>query len=177
MNNTLVIVEGPDGAGKSTLINDLKDWFEAGGKPFEFTHHGAYKGEYQIWKHYFDSMLPAFAAESNVILDRSWIAEPIYGQVHRDGLNRVADWQRRILMHVASSCRVSVIWCLPPLSKCLQAYRSRREREMLDNERQLEQVFWLYQQCIPKINLPGMTYDWTVNKSTEVFKYVSRSTA
>lgn len=135
----LIILEGPDGGGKTTLGRKLAALLGA-----EVTNHGPYQGEQQIWKHYFDSMLPAYSGERDVILDRCWIAEPIYGRAFRDGMNRLEFWQKRILEYVASQCRTTLIFALPGVETCLQTYLSRREQEMLTNERQLRDVYYGY---------------------------------
>ncbi len=154
----LIILEGPDGGGKTTLGKILSSKLEV---PVD--NHGPYKGEVQIWKHYFDSMLPAYSGERNVILDRCWLAEGPYGQVYRGGLNRIERWQQRILEHVAVNCSAVVIYCLPPYRECLRAWSSGRE-EMLETEAQLCEVYDLYQvQAAGKIGFADVIYyDWTM---------------
>lgn len=138
----IYILEGPDGGGKTTLSLALAKRLDA-----PITNHGPYKDESQIWRHYFNSMLPAYSGERDVILDRSWIAEPIYGEVYRNGVNRLELWHLRILEYVARECSAIVIWCLPPVEKCVQAFNSRRAQEMLDNEDQLRKVYDLYRKA------------------------------
>lgn len=135
----LIILEGPDGAGKTTLGEKLATML---GVPI--SNHGPYKGEGQIWMRYFDSMVPYYKGERHVILDRCWLAEPVYGAVYRGGTNRIEPWQKRILNHVANSGSVMLVWCLPPVEKCLEAFRSRRQLEMLDSEQQLRDVYFEY---------------------------------
>lgn len=135
----IYILEGCDGAGKSTLA-------EAIGKRLSVpvTHHGSYKGEHQVWRHYFDSMLPAYSDACDVVLDRSWISEPIYGLVYRGGAVRIEPWQLRILEYVVKECETTVVWCVPPFVRCLATFAARREQEMLDSEEQLQKVYDLY---------------------------------
>ncbi len=162
----LIILEGPDGGGKTTLGKELSAKLGV-----QVTNHGPYKGEQQIWKHYFDSMLPAYSGERDVILDRCWLAEPVYGEVYRGGMNRLESWQTRILEYVASECMTRLIFCLPPVESCLNAFRSRRDEEMLENEEQLRMVYRLYEQMafhnhpgIWKIG-PSQPYDYTITAS------------
>lgn len=159
----LYILEGPDGGGKTTLGKELSARLSV---PVD--NHGPYKGEQQIWKHYFDSMIPAYSGERDVILDRCWLAEPIYGEVYRDGLNRVEHWQQRILEYVARECSAVIIWCLPPYQKCLDAFNGRREQEMLDSTEQLKRVYdlyWIASGRMANGRIISVNYDWTRESS------------
>src|SRR5688572_9672687 len=100
----LYILEGPDGGGKTTLGATLSSRLGV-----QVSNHGPYKGEDRIWQHYMKSMLPACIGLRNVIMDRCWIAEPIYGEVYRKGLNRIRPWQERALEHIAGKCFALVI--------------------------------------------------------------------
>jgi thymidylate kinase len=161
----IIIIEGPDGAGKTTLVDLL-----AG--DYVVTKHGSYPDEAQIWKRFFDSMLPAYSDKADVLLDRSWISEPIYGAVYRHGLNRIEPWQKRLLEHITDKCETKIVWCLPPVEVCIDVFNSRKESEMLDDEFQLREVYSLYNQEALCSGV-GMIYDRTVQQSSEVLKYVS----
>lgn len=161
----LIILEGPDGAGKTTL--GLKIGRTIGA---EITNHGPYRNEKQIWRHYFESMLPALAGERDVILDRCWIAEPIYGAVYRNGLNRVEPWQEKLLETIAINCNAIVVYCLPPVHRCVEAFRSRREDEMLNDEHQLREIYTLYDddfraRLADNNELRIVKYDYTIATS------------
>jgi len=156
----IIILEGPDGGGKTTL--GLKIGRALGA---EITNHGPYRNERQIWRHYFESMLPALADERHVILDRCWIAEPIYGAAYRGGANRIEPWQEWLLERIAERCSAIVVYCLPPVHVCVEAFRSRREDEMLDHEGQLRDVHLFYEDdfrartSTAKLNV--VRYDYT----------------
>lgn len=168
----IYILEGPDGGGKSTLGLELSTRLGV-----QVTNHGPYKGEAQIWKHYFDSMIPAYSGERDVILDRCWLAEPIYGEVYREGVNRMEPWQLRILEYVARECRAVIIWCLPPVEKCIQAFNSRRKDEMLDNEGQLRSVYNHYalaaDQMLDRGRFISLIYDYTDQDSKSSLEEVT----
>lgn len=159
--NRVIILEGPDGGGKTTLGAQIALALGVG-----ITNHGSYKGEQQIWKHYFDSLLPAYSGKRDVILDRCWLAEPIYGQVFRGGHNRLEEWQKKILQYVASQCQTSVVWCLPGVERCVATFRSRREVEMLDSEAQLRQVYTLYDEAVGGCAFKCREFVYDYNKST-----------
>jgi thymidylate kinase len=169
----LYIFEGPDGGGKTTVGNWL-----AGELKIPVSNHGPYTGEQEIWRHYFNSMLPALAGERAVILDRCWLAEPIYGEVYRRGLNRLKLWQLDLLEHIAGRCNAIVIWCMPPVEKCVAAFNSRRGDEYLDNDQQLRKVYQLYGSHFSKqitrgsAGLSHMVYDYTDEHSRKRLREV-----
>jgi hypothetical protein len=172
----IVILEGPDGGGKTVLAKKILEAMTKDGETIAFFDHGPYKGEAQIWKRYFDSMLPAYSNEVHVLLDRCWLAEPIYGRVYRGGLNRMQFWQTRILEHVAGSCATTLIYCLPGLESCVNTFNSRREQEMLANDRQLTDVYYGYLDQAGKRCTFGksIVYNYRVNDITGVFDAIKR---
>jgi thymidylate kinase len=135
-----MIFEGPDGGGKSTAAKAFAEKTGA-----TYVHHGPYTGENYITHHYLDSMVPALSGVCDVILDRCWISEPIYGAVHRNGKIRVSDTARRFLEHTAATlCVVKVLIYLPPYDVCLANFNRRRGQEYLDSARKLRAVYDLY---------------------------------
>lgn len=167
----LIIIEGPDGGGKSTLVNSIVTRYASRQKDVATVHHGSYPGDDQIWKHFFDSMLPAYRETIDVVLDRTWISDPIYGQVYRNGLNRIEPWQARLLRHVEMECNTFFIWCLPPVEECVKTFMARKEQEMLDDADQLRRVYQLYMDT-PKLAGNSYWYDYTRTSTKEVFNYV-----
>ena len=100
----IIILEGPDGGGKTTLAETLRAQLQSNG----MTHvikHGPYKGvqSEDLCKIFFRSMSQALTYDDHVIMDRSWLSEPIYGNVYRKGENRVDMPRRRMLERVALS--------------------------------------------------------------------------
>ena len=140
----IIIVEGPDGAGKTTLIKQIYEWLS---KDDDTTvvHHGPYKGvgEGEMARIYFNAMSPALTYGKHVIFDRSWVSDPIYGEVYRGGQNRIPLHQRRMLERAALSRGGVMISCRPSFEACAEAFNSGRE-EYLDNEEQLKQVYDKY---------------------------------
>lgn len=166
----LYILEGPDGGGKTVLGKEL-----AARLSVSVGNHGPYSGEKDIWLHYFNSMLPAYSGERDVILDRCWIAEPIYGEVYRNGVNRLEPWQIRLLEYIAKWCNAVIIWCLPPIETCVATFNARRGQEMLDNEDQLREVYRLYVRAAERSyngRFIHRIYDYTDPKSRSFLEEV-----
>ena len=75
----IFILEGPDGSGKSTLAKKLSE--QTG---YSVVHMSAPKTEEEKAS-MFDMYKQAIAESYNVIFDRSWYSEIVYGPVMRDG--------------------------------------------------------------------------------------------
>jgi len=163
----IIILEGPDGAGKSTLSNQLLPLFSKQGLTHVF-RHGPYKdiNAEDLCKIYFRSMSQALTYNDNVILDRSWLSEPIYGDVYRKGVNRVDRQRQRMLERCALSRGAVVIRVQPELDTCIENFKARKELEYLDNVQQLTEVYERYERLVVdhKTDLPVVHYDYTRDK-------------
>jgi len=151
----LIIVEGPDGGGKTSIANSLKGFYKA-----HHVHLGPFKSVKRCLSDlYVDAMMPAVLGHSDVVMDRSWLSEVPYGLAFRAGSNRIKEG-RRILERLALRCRVVVILALPPLEVVLSNYRRRRADEMLEDEGQLRAVYeWYDKEWVS--DLPTVRYDYT----------------
>lgn len=119
----LIIVEGCDGAGKSSLIEVMKAFYEKHGKfrRVRVVHHGSYKGETKIAAKYFAPMARALMEKDTaLIMDRSWLSEPIYDHALKRGGSRISTEEHRMLSRVALSLDGRLILCHPPLFSCLE---------------------------------------------------------
>jgi hypothetical protein len=106
-------------------------------------------------------MTPALNKLRHVVLDRSWLSEPIYGAVFRNGVNRITTTHARMLQRCALTCNAIIVLCLPPLEVCLANYRKRKEIEYLDNESQLRATWHLYNKLTPPAGIDVLRYDYT----------------
>jgi thymidylate kinase len=153
----LIIFEGPDGGGKTTTIKKLVTGINT-----HVVHHGPYKNvSGGLARLYVESMLPAVLGFTTTVLDRSWLSEPIYGKVFRGGENRLGVTYRRHLERLALRCDPTVVLCLPPLEVVLRTYRERRQLELLDNEKQLTEVYELYNRLESQTDLEVLRFDYT----------------
>lgn len=152
---SIVILEGPDGAGKTTLAQTLRRQLDA-----VYIHHGSYatlRGD-QIAQLYHQSIEPALTDSANVVLDRSWLSEPIYGEVFRSGLNRTAPWHRMLDRCLMSVPHLSV-YLTADLDTLWSTVGERPSVEMAKRREQLERVFLGYERsydawCGNKLCLP-----------------------
>jgi len=155
----LTIFEGPDGSGKTTLA---KLYASATGA--RYVHCGPFlRVQHGLGRLYVEAMLPALLGHHDVVLDRAWMSEPIYGKVFRDG-TRLSEVDRRMLDRVAMRCETRFIVALPPVEVCLKAFLSRPADEYLKKESQLRKVHAAYSAAVDLRTLsalPTGVYDYT----------------
>ncbi|CAB4142502.1 hypothetical protein UFOVP1414_52 [uncultured Caudovirales phage] len=156
----LTIFEGPDGGGKTTAAKEYATLTSA-----QYIHHGSYKGLEDIGIKYVESILPALVGCYDVVLDRSWHSEKIYGDAFRNGADRLGD-RVNALNELANMCGAVVILCLPPLENVLKTFNSRRGVEMLQSQKQMEQVYADYSRKFSRLTnenfqLEVVCYDYT----------------
>lgn len=161
----LVIFEGPDGSGKSTAARKYAD--ETGSR---LVHCGPYldKGSQLKWI-YLEAMLPALMDIDNVVLDRCWISEPIYGHVFRCGTDRLGQKGRDLLESISRASEARVVLCLPPEEVCLKNWLRRRMQggEYLNREEEFRAVWGQYNDryAIKTLtSLPVTKFDYTLEQ-------------
>jgi len=154
-SKSLTIFEGPDGAGKSTIAKKYAD--EIGAK---YVHFPALPRVNQsLGRMYVEAMMPALLGYQHVVFDRCWMSETPYGEVHREGRDRLNQASRRMLERLAFRCGAVVVKCLPPVETCIENFRKRKGLEMLRSEQELSAVWGIYETL--RTELPMVTYDYT----------------
>jgi hypothetical protein len=104
------IIEGPDGSGKSTLIETLG---------LKRLHTVAFKPEYGDPMQFYCNRVGDAVEPTG--FDRLWLSEIIYGPMLRTD-SAITESQARTLKSV---CAIPVVVCLPPFDVTLDATRSR----------------------------------------------------
>lgn len=79
-NKGLIVIDGPDGTGKTTLAEHLCEVYEG-----EYVHL-TYVPE-GMWQYQTDALLDAVLKSDDhlVVIDRHWISEQVYAQAYRGG--------------------------------------------------------------------------------------------
>lgn len=169
----LIILEGPDGSGKTTLADKLLSLAQRRGLSVDYRNHGPYLDATQIAGFYLASVESALhhqMVEDNAVtvMDRSWLSEPIYGRAVRGTAGRISH-QDQVYLEAKSSCAAAVVvFCLPSAEVCLDAWRKRRDVEYVDDESQMRAVHRGYVAAFDNFfRLPKALYDWTKEPGAE----------
>lgn len=157
----VTIFEGPDGSGKTTAAERFAKATGArlvhcGPLP-RVTHR-------TLGRYYLEAMAPALDGYQDVVLDRSWLSEPVYGQAFRGGQDRLGPAGRRLLERIAMRCSARVVLCRPRYEVCAETWAKRHGagQEYLEREAQLQEVYRLYGAL--ETELPMMKFDYTVSE-------------
>jgi hypothetical protein len=115
----MLIVEGPDGSGKTTLVKALAealDW--PGGRAGWSTPRPTPLTDLRVWTE--DNVASGW---QEMIFDRHrLLSEPVYGPILKTSSNRGElydpTWQSR-MYHLLFETEPLVVYCLPPLEEVL----------------------------------------------------------
>lgn len=136
------VLEGPDGAGKTTLADVLgTSW-----------HHGYYSDPRVMLSESVKSMI-----SDSVSVDRTYYSELIYSPIYHKTPQRYANRTRMLDRMILSTGRALVV-CLPDYETCYKAWSSGRE-EMVTDAAQFKAIYDAY--TAMTFNTPHVFYDWT----------------
>ena len=169
----IIILEGPDGAGKTTLAEALRQRLQQSHMT-QIVKHGPYTNlvPEELCKIFFRSMTQALTYNDHVIMDRSWLSEHIYGNVYRGGNVRVDLPRKRMLERVALARGAVVVHCQPSFDLCAATFTSRSDDEYLDNVDQLRQVYDEYESLKLHTSLPVIHYDYQYDEVDDLLAKV-----
>lgn len=110
----LIIVEGPDSSGKSTLAK-----FIALHMPAMYIHATGHKSLHVAMQAYHESLLCSSVVNlkngHNVVMDRFWPSEHVYGQVLRPCTSAMNYKLATVVEAVDAHPDVTYIFCMDPL--------------------------------------------------------------
>lgn len=137
-NDVIIIIEGPDGTGKTTLANSLLKSLE--GHDFELMHrtHITDMPKSDLFEIYRGIL----TSGKNLILDRAWYSEMCYGPVFR-GESHISKSGMHILEELLNMVGGFVIYCHTDRSYELS---HERGEDYVDTREQHEQVCANYEQ-------------------------------
>lgn len=152
----VIILEGPDGAGKSTLADCLQQM-----TVYDSVHLSAPVNEtaYELCTRHLSAVLET---GNHTIFDRFHVSEPIYGPVAR-GYDTMCDGYDAIENTLWLSTRPVLVLCMPPYTHAYKNWvkRAAKGGEMLVKSEQFSRVYEGYEKAHRRTSLPVLTYDYT----------------
>lgn len=171
----LIIVEGPDLAGKSTFITHFDD------NKYIKHHYGA-GPTIKTAEEYFEMMHKSLVSlwekaaldKKDLIIDRSWISDAAYEHVRKDG-GRVASFQKWQYNGLCLSMfrKIATVFLIPPFKVIEKRYKNRGD-DFVTME-QLELAYDYYNDLF--LTIDSSPYDCvkygipTNNSAATVFTY------
>jgi thymidylate kinase len=149
----IIILEGPDGSGKTTLAQQISR--QTG---YLLLHRSQPKSE-EDKKRMMDEYIQVIKANKNCIMDRSWYSEMVYGPVMRDD-SVITYPQMYELERMLSKNGALLIYCTAPESvlwkRCL-----RRGEDYITKHEDFSQICKGFDELMYDVPhyIPVMTYE------------------
>lgn len=143
-----IILEGPDGAGKTTLARQLCHEYGMG-----YHHEGPPPDRGDLTAYYAGLML---RTERRTVFDRLHLGEFVYGPLLR-GASRLTAADAVMMDRLTNGTGTSVVVCLPPLDTCL--FNNRQKTELITDESKLRTAYELWESL--KMTRSVQTFDYT----------------
>ena len=154
------IIEGPDGAGKSTLVSDIRD--QVDGTVF-YRHQGPFATA-EVMGESLDAFKDGLASGADHCpFDRLHFGEVVYGPILRGHAN-LSDRDAVRLNQFFRFMGARNVLCLPPWDIVRANYLSNREDQLPNDTRVLEEIYEAYKR---RQQYFDVVYDYTTMEVVE----------
>lgn len=161
----MIIVEGPDGAGKTTLVDEICQTFslergERGtsdrSKLYEVVVPDTYRAITDAVK----------ASEPARVWDRIYYSELVYYPI-TTGKSQFSSGQRRLIERLIADLEIPVILCIPPLQECMDNVANDTDPAHKKFNDALPQVYEGYHDIMAFMPEHTLVYDYTQEPSPQ----------
>ena len=134
MPNRVVIIEGPDGSGKTTMAKYLEQHHG-----FRYVHNGPPPENEDPLVYYGHMLYEASRAGQPIVFDRAHIGQAVYGPILRDD-HRFGYEAVRLCNRITNAYAMSVIIALPPYKAAYTNWKNRKG-ELFQNDDKFNMVY------------------------------------
>lgn len=124
----LILLDGPDCAGKTTLAKKIKEVAERGGHK-AVIHHLGKPVEGECWKEHSEALIKyiteAFVFNTVVIADRHFMSESIYGVIYRAASEY--PYSMRFVDMLLERIRAVRVICCPPVEQVVKIHSEMKK--------------------------------------------------
>lgn len=156
----IIIVEGPDGAGKSTLIDKLMK-SHPGSSYKHFSNPKTDEEAYGYWKVYAQA-IEETDPNKVTVFDRSWYSDVVYGPIFRDRLEMDPMHVKMLESLVQTHGGGHVIYCTAPVNVLWARCQRRGEKFVLSKDKLAEVAKSYGNVMATQCSLPVARYDTSV---------------
>lgn len=134
----MIVLEGPDGAGKTTLARRLQRAYT-----LPIHHEGVPPSDVSLLRYYGEIIQRYRKTQTAVVFDRLALGERVYGPLHR-GEDSLGELGWTVLSHLLRAAGALQVLCLPAYETCKRAWSSGRPELFGTDETKHLRVFMRY---------------------------------